>query len=386
MARTWDIFCSVVDNYGDIGVCWRLARQLSREHGQAVRLWVDNLSRLHQLCNAIDAAADTQRVDGVEVMRWNSDDNSSFPQVHPAEIVIEGFGVRPPASFVAAMAAHAKPPVWINLEYLSAEPWVDTHHGLPSAQPTLPLIKHFFFPGFTAATGGLLFERGLATERDTFQADARAIAEFRRRLGIWEHPHARRASWVSLFCYANLALPSLLAAWVASGEPVICVVPEGNTLAQVSAMVGRELVAGERFEQGSLTLLAIPFVEQDEYDRLLWMCDVNFVRGEDSFVRAQLAARPLVWQAYPQAEDAHLLKMRAFLERYAAGQGAGTVAALSTMFETWNGSGGEVEAAWAEFSGQRGSLSGHAERWAAHLARGKNLAATLVQFCENKLK
>ncbi|MBY0444112.1 MAG: elongation factor P maturation arginine rhamnosyltransferase EarP, partial [Burkholderiales bacterium] len=37
----WDIFCRVIDNYGDIGVCWRLARQLSFEHGFAVRLMVD---------------------------------------------------------------------------------------------------------------------------------------------------------------------------------------------------------------------------------------------------------------------------------------------------------------------------------------------------------
>ena len=28
MRVTWDIFCSVVDNFGDIGVTWRLARQL----------------------------------------------------------------------------------------------------------------------------------------------------------------------------------------------------------------------------------------------------------------------------------------------------------------------------------------------------------------------
>ena len=42
--RTWDIFCSVVDNFGDIGVCWRLARRLSAGLGQQVRLWVDDLA------------------------------------------------------------------------------------------------------------------------------------------------------------------------------------------------------------------------------------------------------------------------------------------------------------------------------------------------------
>ena len=25
----WDIFCQVIDNHGDVGVCWRLARELA---------------------------------------------------------------------------------------------------------------------------------------------------------------------------------------------------------------------------------------------------------------------------------------------------------------------------------------------------------------------
>ena len=36
-----DLFCRVIDNWGDAGVCWRLARQLVRERGAQVRLWID---------------------------------------------------------------------------------------------------------------------------------------------------------------------------------------------------------------------------------------------------------------------------------------------------------------------------------------------------------
>ena len=50
----WDVFCAVVDNYGDIGVCWRLSRQLAAEHGIAVRLWVDDLKPFARLCPAVD--------------------------------------------------------------------------------------------------------------------------------------------------------------------------------------------------------------------------------------------------------------------------------------------------------------------------------------------
>jgi uncharacterized repeat protein (TIGR03837 family) len=64
-------------------------------------------------------------------------------------------------------------------------------------------------------------------------------------------------------------------------------------------------------------LHVIPFIAQDDHDKLLWSCDINFVRGEDSSVRAQWAARPFVWHLYPQSEQAHLAKLRAFTDRYA---------------------------------------------------------------------
>ncbi len=70
----WDIFCAVVDNYGDVGVAWRLARQLAREHGIGVRLWVDHLAPLARLAPQVDAATSLQTVLGVEVRRWDRAD------------------------------------------------------------------------------------------------------------------------------------------------------------------------------------------------------------------------------------------------------------------------------------------------------------------------
>ena len=114
MNRTWDIFCSVVDNYGDIGVCWRLARQLSLELQQTVRLWVDDLSAFHRINHAVDPASAAQTVSGVDVRRWQEIDT----EVEPAQIVVEGFGAKLPARYVSAMAEHAPAPIWINLEGL----------------------------------------------------------------------------------------------------------------------------------------------------------------------------------------------------------------------------------------------------------------------------
>ena len=46
--------------------------------------------------------------------------------------------------------------------------------------------------------------------------------------------------------------------------------------------------------------------------------DWNFVRGEDSLVRALWAGKPFVWQIYPQHDGAHWDKLTAFLDGLSA--------------------------------------------------------------------
>ncbi|MBU3736703.1 MAG: elongation factor P maturation arginine rhamnosyltransferase EarP, partial [Methylobacterium sp.] len=306
----FDIFCHVVDNYGDIGICWRLARQLHAEHGVAVRLWIDDLPALQRLCPEADPSRDAQRVSGIDIRRWNTD----FAPVRPADVVIEAFGCPLPENYLQAMAARPRAPVWINLEYLSAEPWIDGCHALPSPHPRLPLTKHFFFPGFSAASGGLLREQDLIERRTQLQQDPAALWQ---RLGI--SPPEPEQTTVSLFCYDNAPVTGLLSAWHQAGTPLRCLMPAGRGLAEVAAWFDHSLPPpGERFARDRLQLEVLPFLRQEDYDLLLWACDCNFVRGEDSFVRAQWAGRPLVWQAYVQQEQTHQLKLAAFLDRYCA--------------------------------------------------------------------
>ena len=166
---SWDVFCRVVDNFGDIGVCWRLSRQLAGRPGDTVRLWVDDLSSLQALCPQVDTAAAVQHVDGIAVCRWSG----AFPAVTPAQVVIEGFGCGLPDAYIEAMVNRSPRTLWITLEYLSAEPWVSEHHGLPSPHPRWPLERYFFFPGFVAGTGGVLREAGLLARRAAFGDDER---------------------------------------------------------------------------------------------------------------------------------------------------------------------------------------------------------------------
>jgi uncharacterized repeat protein (TIGR03837 family) len=380
--RTWDIFCTVVDNYGDIGVCWRLARQLAAEHGLRVRLWVDDLASFARICPEIVPGRDSQHGHGVEVRWWHE----PFPAVSPADVVIEAFACNPPASYVAAMAARQPKPVWINLEYLSAENWVQGCHALPSPHPSLPLVKHFFFPGFVAGTGGLLAEEGLAQARDRFQRTSAEQADFWEALGV---PAPREGELqVSLFCYPHDGVAAMLRAWAAAPAPVRCFVPEGIATAALSAFFGAaHLAPGAILRKAGLEVRIFPFLDQDSYDRLLWACDLNFVRGEDSFVRAQWAARPLLWQIYPQKEGAHWPKLEAFLGLYCTGLPQETAAALTRLWRAWNkGDGAEVEAAWMGYWEHSPGLRVHARRWGEQLAKTGNLTNNLAQFCEILLK
>ncbi len=364
----WDIFCAVVDNLGDIGVCWRLARQLAGEHGAQVRLWVDDLVSFRRLAAVIDPSLDSQTLGALEVRRWAKD----FPAgVEPADVVVETFGCELPVVYVQAMKGRARAPVWINLEYLSAEPWVDRCHALPSPQP--PLTKYFFFPGFSTHTGGVLKERDLEVRRNAFAADAAAQAAFLARSLVPRRQGSEML--VSLFCYPQAPLAAMLDAWRGSGRPVTVVAFADTPGAQ--ALVAAGLTGDSR--QGALRGCIAPFLDQDDYDRMLWVCDWNFVRGEDSFVRAQWAARPLIWQAYPQQEQNHRIKVQTFLARYLAGE---NLVGLTDLWMGWNALAPQVDlsAAWNSCLRQAQRIGEIARAWPVRLGEPGDLAGNLARF------
>ena len=395
----YDIFCHIIDNFGDIGVCWRLACQLALEHGLQVRLWVDDLGRLQALCPEIEPEQDQQSCRTVEIRRWGQ----PFPVVKPAQVVIEGFGCELPQNYLLAMSQCHPRPVWINLEYLSAEAWVEGCHGLGSPHPRLPLSKYFFFPGFSAASGGLLRESSLWQQREAWQ---RRPALLWQQLGL---PPPRDGSelaaevlapapqggasvrpgnrqpetLVSLFCYDSAPIADLLEAWAASAAPVRCLLPQGTALAQAANWAGQAAPTADRpARRGNLTLQAIPFLPQQDYDRLLWGCDCNFVRGEDSFVRAQWAARPLLWQIYPQQGNAHQAKLDAFLDLYCQALSDVVASALRNFHQGWN-AGGPLH--WDDLWQHRAALQAHAVAWAGHLLEQADLASKLVIFCQKRV-
>ena len=369
MAR-WDIFCRVIDNYGDIAVSWRLARQLAAEYGFVVRLWIDQPATLHKLVPAVNAQMLRQQVDGVDVLHWTA--QSQFNDA--ADVVIEAFGCGLPDAYVALLAVRATQtgrPHWIVLEYLSAEPWVAQHHGMPSPHPRVDVARHFFFPGVAAGTGGLLREGNLLLRHAAFERDA-----WWRQRGYGAPPHDALA--VSLFAYAHAPYVELLEALRQSARPVVLAVPEGFA---TSAL--REAAAGA----ANIELRFLPFLSQWDYDELLWACDINFVRGEDSFVRAQWAAAPFVWHIYPQEAAAHAVKMEAFLNAYEAYCGTAAATPMRALWQGWNNvpESANLCNAWADFTASLPAQCKAAEHWREGLLKLGDVAGNLVQFVKKTI-
>ncbi|MFT4268992.1 MAG: elongation factor P maturation arginine rhamnosyltransferase EarP [Xenophilus sp.] len=312
----WDIFCRVIDNHGDLGVCWRLARQLA-EAGEAPRLWVDDASALAWMAPRREAA-------GVQVIDWSDPAAGQAAAAEPApDVLIEAFGCDPSPALIERFAAGpgaARPRAWINLEYLSAEAQVERLHTLPSPVlhgPGAGLTKWFFYPGFTAGTGGLLREPGLAARQTVFDR------------GSWLQ--AQRIGWrpgerlVSLFCYEPPALADLLEGIARGGTPTRLLVTHGRAAAAVRALPALANGAGQ------LRVSWLPWLAQEAFDPLLWSCDLNLVRGEDSFVRALWAGAPMAWQIYPQDDGAHHAKLDAWLDWIQAPP------SLRAFHHAWNG-------------------------------------------------
>ncbi|MHB2243505.1 elongation factor P maturation arginine rhamnosyltransferase EarP [Pseudomonas monsensis] len=371
----WDIFCTVVDNYGDIGVTWRLARQLVAEHSLTVRLWVDDLRAFERMCPEINIHVAQQWQEGVEVCHWPSE----WTQAQAADVVIAAFACQLPPAYMDAMAERQQPPLWMNLDYLSAEDWVVGCHGLPSVKYK-SVQKFFFFPGFQPGTGGLLRESGLLERRRQFQQDAAAQRQFLDSLGIVRAPGAQL---ISLFAYENTGLASWLDVLAADDEPTHLLVPEGRILGDVAHWLGVDsLAVGDLNVRQALTVQVLPFVRQDQYDHLLWCCDFNAVRGEDSFVRAQWAGRPMLWHIYQQDEDIHLDKLDAFLALYTKGLSPAAAEAMNGLWRAWS-AGQPIGDHWLNARKHWPELQKNAEVWCLEQGLQADLAAALVRFYLN---
>ncbi len=343
----WDIFCSVVDNFGDIGVCWRLACNLAAR-GKVVRLWVDDVSPLAWM-----APSGHPNVEVIDCRNGLSNDQDYVL----GDVLVDTFDCEFAINLVATQATNTPAtgensiileqnrPVWLNLEYLTAESFAERAH-------TLPYVHHsgaaqgwtqcYYYPGFNERTGGLLreadlFERQKAFDRGVWLAGLTfEVSDYSRPEAI--KPTFSGSQLVSLFCYEPAALEVLIDLLAAGETPTCLLVTAGRATNAVKAILeGKKRLKPAYLLPEVLSIVYLPQLTQTDYDHLLWSCDLNFVRGEDSLVRAIWAAKPFIWQIYPQHDGAHHTKLDAFLAMMEAPE------SLKTAHIAWNASAAEVK-------------------------------------------
>lgn len=382
----WDIFCAVVDNYGDIGVTWRLARQLADEYQLTINLWVDDLHSFSHILPQLDPTYPVQTFHGVKILQWNRPLDISYS---PGSVIIEAFACELPNNVIERLikqhkSANEKPPLWLNLEYLSAETWVDGCHGLPSLQTT-GLKKFFYFPGFTEKTGGLICEKDLFNQREQWQLNPSNKQALFDQLGL--SGINQEDMLVSVFSYETPALAALCELWQSSPNKIHALLPRGralNCLSHLLPCAVEDLVAGQRIVHKNLTLHILPMTNQQDFDRLLWSCDLNIVRGEDSFLRAQWAAKPMIWHIYPQEDDYHLIKLGAFMQVYCDNLAPEIAKIWSMLNLAFNIDDQKmVKTYWQKLYSVDKPLLQHAQEWPIHAINNADLASRLVQFVKN---
>lgn len=366
----WDIFCAVIDNYGDAAVSWRLAKQLVHEHEITVRLWIDNLTPLAALVDGLSPTLPRQTVAGVEVCHWAM---SAWTQVEMASVVVAAFGCRLPPDYLVRMAQLPTPPRWLNLEYLSAETWVDNYHLMPSPHPQLPLVQDFYFPGFTARTGGLLREADVLRRRDHFRQLPTVQAALWQRLQC--PPPALDAIKISLFAYSGAPVTDLLDQLARWHGLVWCAIPSGQLDADIDAWLSSHPCR-------TIYLQRLPFLTQEDYDLLLWSCDVNCVRGEDSLLRAIWAGRPLIWHIYPQAEQAHHAKLDALLTLVCVHLPTPLANGLRQCWHSWNLSSETPVDIARYFLNNLTPLTVASRAWQEELAQHPDLCTQMVKLAQ----
>lgn len=369
--KKWDVFCKIVDNYGDIGVCWRLAKQLHSEHGLHVRLFVTQLELASKILVGISNSAE-QTYEGVSIVRW--DEETVFDTT--ADVVIETFSCELPEAYLTRMSDKT---TWVNVDYLSAEDWVPEFHGLNSQHQQTNRLRHFYFPGFSSDTGGLLREQSLISQRDSFQQSEQNIDDFWQSLFIDHDQHSLK---ISLFSYENAPVEQFLQTLAKTNRAVSVFMP--ISYGKSVSLLGQEgLQVGDAVTQGTLSLHLLPFLNQANYDKLLWACDINFVRGEDSWIRAVWAGKPFIWQPYWQTDNAHLLKLNAFLDRF-YGQPE-YMEVLSSLHKLWSTEQFLTEA-WHDYLINLYAIAKLTQQQSNLLIQQKDLATNLVDFCANLAK
>jgi uncharacterized repeat protein (TIGR03837 family) len=353
------LLCKVIDFFGDVGVAWRIAKQLQVDFNVEVHLLIDDLVTCQRLIPSINPSLKKQTIERIAIHQCDFEEHSESLPLPPA-FVFNLFNIDLPHTYKNLIRREKSK--YIVIEYLSAEPWVDNFHLKPSIDPESGLIKTFFYPGFTNQTGGLIREKNLLSRRQSFDLVERE--KFIELLGGDTDFYT-----ISLFYYPKQNINMFLDVMNNLGKPIQFFVP-GYLF---------DLLKLAR-EYQHLRIVPYRFLSHEDFDKLLWSCDFNFVRGEDSWMRALWAGKPFIWQPYIQENNIHLIKLKAFLKRYCEACDQDLSEILIKMHDDWSNNKFN-EVLWCDFFKQQARLEVFALKQSDHYFKQASFVESLVDYC-----
>ena len=339
-----DIFCQVIDNYGDVGVAYRLAREFKRVYpNKKLRFVINQTEELNLIRKSED----------IEIILYK--DISKIE--NSADLIIESFGCEIPKKYMDKALKNSK--LIINLEYFSAEKWVDDFH-LQESFLGGNLKKYFFIPGLSEKSGGILLDNEFLERKKKVEANKEYYLE---KFGIKE----KYDLMGSIFSYEK-NFDSLIEELKKLGKKIILLILSEKTQKNFIKYFDN----GNNYDK--IKFVKLPFFTYDKYEELLALCDFNLVRGEDSFVRALLLGKPFLWHIYPQDENTHIEKLESFLEKYCSNNKE-----LKQTFINYNINKDDFSYFFKNFK----EIEKYNKNYANYLIKNCDLMEKLINFIEN---
>jgi uncharacterized repeat protein (TIGR03837 family) len=314
--KSIDIFCHVIDNFGDIGVAYRFAKEFKKKNPYcSTRLFVDNMEILGQICPFINASKAVQEYESITYINSLNIDKEFVERQGVADVLVEMFACEIPE--IVMDNAFTKSKLLINLDYLSAEDWVEGYHLKESLLPKGTLKKYFFMPGITINTGGLILNPELEDNRSELGSKRldflnSILKNFGKQVETTDN-----CLFGSVFTYLR-NFDNFIRDLSKTDKDVYLFIFGGKSKDGILSSLKKSPVENPDsncIKLKNINFLLMPFLEQSKYDLLLCHCDFNLVRGEDSLARAVLSAKPFIWNAYLQDNKYQEVKVKALLEK-----------------------------------------------------------------------
>lgn len=365
------VLCKVVDNFGDIGVVWRLCCQLSNQIKKEnltskINLIVDDLASFNKICNSVDSNKSFQIVENINIFNWNDEklcyDEFSKNDGENLSVILEVFQCGRPSWMEKILFEEKlnRTVQIIMIDYLTAEKYAEDFHCLQSLTRSSKVQKVNFMPGFTNKTGGLIID-----------SEWEQLCDYKNNKTLLCFTYDRNWDALANACKKSNYIEKVL---IAPGKGY-------DSL--------KKSFYSNFIKDSNLKIEELSFMNQNEWDKMLKNCGVLFIRGEESMSRACLSGIPFVWHAYPQSDEYQLIKVRALLERMSVHFSVEDFKIIEKVWILINSAESEVEQevfekAILDFFDNAEKLVYGFREFALDLRKNGDLCSNLMTFIKNR--